>query len=115
MVIGSLSVLHSELMQWNKYVCILYNGQVEKLSKLVCDDQFNEWFATHGLDKLIIISKMEEKEQKLPKPAPTVPVAQSESSKKLIPSKNKSSNYTKPKKSSSKKKGDDIDDIFDSL
>lgn len=111
MVIGSVSSLHSELMQWNKYARILYESGVEKLHKLAGKDKVAQWCKENNLEEELTKSEA----VALP-PAPKEP----QTKPQTVPSKNKpesSGTFNKKKpfkkvKTSSSGNNDEIDDIF---
>lgn len=111
-VVASVSTLHSELMQWTKYIRLLFAGGMDKLKKSFGADEVIEWCKEHGIEEKF---KDPIKTEEL-KP----PVSKSEtldqSTSKTIPAKNKSGNShsksLKPKKLKTSSGGNEIDDIF---
>lgn len=110
-VVGSVSTLHSELMQWAKYNILLYNSGIEKLRISFGEEKVNGWCKVNGLDL-----KLKEKEQI--KSEELKPHTQKTETKnppqKMIPSKNKSAFAFKNKVKKAKTNGNnnEIDDIF---
>lgn len=112
--IGSVSNLHTELMQWNKYVCILYGSEIEKLVNRIGLEKVKDWCNENHLE----LSIKTEIEPIILKKNPTKPVIEAiESKSQPIPSKHKSSskNLSFKKSKTSKGTGNEIDDIFNSL
>jgi len=116
---GSVSSLHNELMQWNKYSRILHDCQVEKVKKEFGMGRVEAWCKENHLVEVLGLVKKETcelknhpngkntqpKNQKIPPklkqnlPTPSQP-SSSQSKTKFV------------KKSKSSLKGDEIDDIF---
>lgn len=108
-VVGSISTLHAELMNWHKYVRILYDSSMDKLKNQLGKERVSDWCKSYHLEE-----KCQEIE--MAKPLNTVNITKSA----VAPVKNKQSGEV-VKKSYKKTKitktgtGNEIDDIFNNL
>lgn len=111
--VGSVSSLHNELMQWNKYVKILYDSQVNKLTIEFGREKVEKWCKENNLQEKIGYIKEESKELKPPQTNnnvnknPNLPLKHSSQSKSK-------KNFIKKSKSN-QSIGNEIDDIFNLL
>lgn len=112
-VVASVSTLHSELMQWTKYIRLLFTGVIDKLKNSFGADKVIEWCGEHGIEEKF---KEPIKAEEL-KPPVSKSETPNQSTSKTIPAKNKSSGNShsksfKTKKVKTSSGGNEIDDIF---
>ena len=114
---GSVSSLHTELMQWNKYARILYDCQMEKIVKEFGKERIEVWRKQHHFEEILGPIKKESSQLKV---SPSVVSNIQSKSQTIIPAKHKQNSLTpqskkkfvKKSKSSQGGGGDEIDDIF---
>lgn len=103
-------------MQWNKYVRILYNCQIEKIEKEFGKERMTAWCKENHLDETLEAKKETPNELKPPLPQ-SQPVQSNQKNKNQVdPVKHKqrSSSHQFKNKIIKKRSGgdDEIDDIF---
>lgn len=99
--------LHCELMQWTKYVRILYESGVEKLQKSFGREKVAKWCGENHLEEKLVKSEV-------------IALKEPQTNAPIVPSKNKPESsgslkkkpFKKLKTSSYNSNNDEIDDIF---